>query len=128
MNLRSVSRTLAAVTSATLLVPLIACSSGASSPAAEATNAAATKPGDGAASSGDVPKFQYDPSFPKLPLPHEWILGEVVFAGQRLCRCEVQIHSREVVDGFRIPIGNIKGKAGRVAVGQADLRGVIARV
>jgi DNA-binding beta-propeller fold protein YncE len=26
---------------------------------------------------GDVPRFEYDPSWPKLPLPNEWIFGEV---------------------------------------------------
>src|SRR6185436_11484644 len=70
--------TLAALTLGALFVPLAACSSGGSSPAPEATSAAA-KPASPPASPapGEVPRFEYDSSFPKLPLPHEWILGEV---------------------------------------------------
>ena len=30
-----------------------------------------------AVASGDAPKFDFDPTWPKLPLPNEWILGEV---------------------------------------------------
>jgi hypothetical protein len=33
--------------------------------------------GAAAGSSSDVPRFEYDASWPKLPLPHEWIFGEV---------------------------------------------------
>ena len=31
----------------------------------------------GATSEGGVPQFEYDPTWPTLPLPNQWILGEV---------------------------------------------------
>jgi hypothetical protein len=75
----SLSRTLAAGALGALLVPLVACDSGANRPASEAPNAAATTPAGppAAPASGEVPNFEYDASFPKLPLPHEWMFGEV---------------------------------------------------
>src|SRR5687768_8523151 len=30
-----------------------------------------------AAGAAGVPRFEYDPTWPKLPLPNEWIMGEV---------------------------------------------------
>ena len=40
----------------------------------------AAAPDDAAASATaeeGVPQFEYDPTWPKLPLPNQWILGEV---------------------------------------------------
>lgn len=58
------------------LVLLSSCSSGMDEGATNAMPAEETAAGE-ANSSGGVPEFEYDSSWPQLPLPNEWILGEI---------------------------------------------------
>jgi hypothetical protein len=56
---------------AALVALLLSASSCAPDPGTETSDEPA------AASPSDSPQFDYDPTWPKLPLPNEWILGEV---------------------------------------------------
>ena len=52
----------------------VACGGGSNGTAPAATPA----PGAAPPSSADgIPRFEYDATFPKMPLPNQWILGEV---------------------------------------------------
>ena len=59
-------------------VSIAFCSSCATGPDDTATAASS---GDGREARPEiedgVPQFEYDPNWPKLPLPNQWILGEV---------------------------------------------------
>jgi DNA-binding beta-propeller fold protein YncE len=68
-----VLETLTAVTLGALLVSGVACNSNGAPETPESAKAAVSS----VDTPGDVPRFEYDASWPKLPLPHEWILGEV---------------------------------------------------
>jgi sugar lactone lactonase YvrE len=62
-----------ACSAAAILALVLATSACAADPGEESANAA-TPAG---ASSNGVPRFEYDPKWPKLPLPNQWILGEI---------------------------------------------------
>ena len=64
---------------ATLLALLVALSSCAAGMDEGATNPAETEEdaASAASSAGGVPQFEFDPTWPQLPLPNEWLLGEI---------------------------------------------------
>lgn len=58
------------------LVTLPACERGAATASTAAASEAASAQGTGS-TAGSVPTFEYDPAWPKMPLPNQWIFGEV---------------------------------------------------
>ena len=52
------------------LVPVSSCATGSEDGATSETDAEHD-------AAGGVPQFEYDPSWPRLPLPNQWIFGEV---------------------------------------------------
>lgn len=70
----NVLKTLTALALGALLVSGVACGSGGDS---ATTTEETSAPPAAAGAPGEVPKFEYDASWPKMPLPKEWIFGEV---------------------------------------------------
>ncbi|OFW00951.1 MAG: hypothetical protein A3G20_06160 [Acidobacteria bacterium RIFCSPLOWO2_12_FULL_59_11] len=71
------------VTLLALLGAISSCTSG--------TNREAASPASSPAAAGGVPRFEFDPSWPKLPLPNQWTFGEVGGVG-----CAVAAAAREM--------------------------------
>lgn len=71
-----IPKTFAAATLGVLTLTLAACGPGGQSSSQPAAAAASAAPATGG-QPGDVPRFEYDATWPKLPLPNQWIFGEV---------------------------------------------------
>jgi hypothetical protein len=74
MNVR---RNVSAGVTLLALISISACTAGPDEAAPGAANAGGDPPKASTASGDGIPRFEYDPTWPKLPLPNQWIFGEV---------------------------------------------------
>ena len=56
---------------------LVSCGATGSDEVATSASGAGQDMASDATSAGGIPQFEYDPTWPRLPLPNQWIFGEV---------------------------------------------------
>ena len=99
--------TIACLISLGLVLGGVGCTSGAGEGAPEGESGSATVVGGGISDVGDVPVYEWDPTWPKQPLPDRWALGAVV---------GVSVDARDHVWVVHRPIGAIPMTQARCCV------------